>query len=50
MLRHPFYLLTCLLAVLYLALASARGWSVLHLAARSLASGRVHSAGSFHHK
>ena len=52
MLRHPFYLLLCLFGVLYLALAGARGWSVLHTIGRGLGSsgGRGGPAGSFHHK
>ncbi len=51
MLRHPIYLLLCLGTVGYLALADARGWSVLQALSRSFTStgagGRGHS---FNHK
>ena len=50
MLRHPIYLLLCLFAVVYLALASARGWSAFYFVGRTFAGGRAHSPGGFHHK
>jgi hypothetical protein len=52
MLRHPIYLLLCLFAVGYLAVAGTRGWSLF----QSVTSGltRATSAGrgssSFNHK
>jgi hypothetical protein len=52
MLRHPFYLLLCLFAVVYLAVAGVRGWSVWHTLGRSfIYSGAGRGAsGGFHHK
>ena len=52
MIRHPFYLLLCLFATGYLALADARGWSFFQSAARNFArvTGSRGSYGSFNHK
>ena len=50
MLRHPIYLLLCAFAVVYLAVAAPRGWSVWHMARGFGGGGRVGSYGTSHHK
>lgn len=51
MLRHPIYILLCLGAAGYLAIADARGWSFIHSVSRSLLrAGGPRGAHSFNHK
>lgn len=51
MLRHPIYLVMCLVAAGYLFLADSRGWSFFLAAANGIARARGGSGGSaFHHK
>lgn len=50
MIRHPIYILLCLFAAGYLALAGARGWSVFHTLGRTVAGSGRGSASSFNHK
>ena len=49
MLRHPFYLLLCLGAVIYLALAGVRGWSAWHMLGRNFVGAGRGTSGGFHH-
>jgi hypothetical protein len=52
MIRHPFYLGICLLAVVYLGTSNARGWSFWHTLGRPFSSrgGYSGSHGGFNHK
>ena len=51
MIRHPFYILICLAAVSYLAVADVRGWSVLQSLTRGMQTRLGPRGGStFHHK
>lgn len=50
MLRHPFYLILCLGAAGYLALADARGWSFFQSVSRGLLRASGNRAHSFNHK
>jgi hypothetical protein len=54
MIRHPFYLGICFFAVIYLAVANARGWSFWHSITRPSSSSGTggHSGyyGGFNHK
>lgn len=54
MIRHPFYILLCLAAVLYLATANTRGWSFWQTMAVPFSfggsGGRSGYYGGFNHK
>lgn len=51
MIRHPFYLGVCLLAVAYLGTANSRGWSFWHTLGHPFSSsGHSGYHGGFNHK
>jgi hypothetical protein len=51
MLRHPIYFLLCLGTIGYLAVADARGWSVIQSLSRSFVNATTGGRGhSFNHK